>query len=56
MRYHPLGYPAYPSLPSDTLLLVAPREIEFRAWSLWFKDWEVAGGSLPWDYGVGVRG
>ena len=54
MRYHPLGHPAYPSLPSDTLLLVAPREIEFRAWSLWSRDREVVGGSLPWDSRVGV--
>lgn len=52
----PTGTSAYSSLPSDTLLLVAPREIEFIAWSLWFKDWKVPGGSLPWDYGVRVRG
>lgn len=56
MRYHPLGHPAYPSLPSDTLLLVVPREIEFRAWSLWSRDREVVGGSLPWDSGVGGWG
>lgn len=41
-----------PSLPSDTLLLVAPREIEFIAWSLWFKDRESQAVPSPWDYGV----
>lgn len=52
MRKYPFGGTPATQTHCDTCLLVAPRQMEFKAGSLESKDWEVAGSCLSWDYGV----
>ena len=49
MRYYPFGGTLATQIHCDTCLLVAPKQMQFKAYSLESKDWEMAGICLSRD-------